>query len=78
MLALTPPDQQNIQSSRSGAMVVVDDLVDVVDVKPAGAVRIDRVGDVLEQAGAAASRGSRPRARGRRGAQTWNPRPKDC
>lgn len=32
-------------------VVVVDDLVDVVHVERAGAVRADRAGDVLEQAG---------------------------
>ena len=61
----------------SGALVVVDDLVDVVDVERAGAARVDRAGDVLEQDRELGLVVARPRARGRRGAQTWNPRPKD-
>ena len=32
-------------------MVVVDDRIDIVDVERMGAVPVDRVGDVLEQAG---------------------------
>jgi hypothetical protein len=33
----------------SGTLVALDDLVDVVDVERAGAMRVDRAGDVLEQ-----------------------------
>ena len=32
-------------------MVLVDDRVDAVDIKRAGTLSVDRVGDVIEQAG---------------------------
>ena len=61
-----------------GTMVLMDDLVDVVDVERAGAVRIDRVGDVREQAAELRLVVAGHELAGGAAPQTWTPQAKDC